>query len=95
MALYRHGAGRESRLRPGDDERGTAGEMIPSDAPPRERVDEREWAVRYLSMALSTEDVDEKDDHVSLARQRLAADDPDAAGQSGRRTTPTEADEPS
>ena len=67
--------------------------MTPNDAAPRERVEGRAWAVRHLSAALATEDVDEKDYHVSLARQLLRDADPDTAGQNRRQKTPAEADE--
>ena len=67
--------------------------MTRSDATPRERVEVHAWVVRHLSVALATEDVDEKDYHVSLARQLLEDADLTAAGRSSRRTTPAKADE--
>ena len=51
------------------------------------------WAVRHLSEALATEDVDEKDYHVSLARQLLEGADAGAVGRNDRRTSSAEADE--
>ena len=69
--------------------------MTPSDATPRERVEVHAWAVHHLSAALATEDVDEKDYHVSLARQLLTGADPGAAGRNSRGTTPAKADDQS
>lgn len=38
---------------------------------PREDVDNRKWARRHLRTAVAAETIDEKDSHISMARQLL------------------------
>lgn len=66
--------------------------MDRNDTTHRARVDGREWAERYLLIALAAEEIDEKDFHISLALQLLTGTEASNAAQRGGETRTTSGD---